>query len=43
MASATSNGQPIQVNIYLDSKKVAQAIVPQIPHVVRNATGTRSF
>ena len=42
-ASATLNGQTLQVNLYLDPRKVAQAVIQLTPSIIRNATGVRSF
>ena len=42
-AFSGGSGQPIVIQLHLDGRKVAQAVVPHIPGVVRNATGARSF
>ena len=42
-ASGSINGQPIQVTINVDGRRLAQVVAQQVPTIVRNATGTRSF
>src|SRR5690348_6697527 len=38
-----ASGQPLVININIDGKRAAQAILPHLTPAIRNATGARNF
>jgi hypothetical protein len=43
LAGGYGSGQPIVVQVQIDGRTAAQAIVPHMPGVIRAATGQRKF
>jgi TP901 family phage tail tape measure protein len=39
-SSTRASGQPIEININIDGKRVAKAVIPDIVALIRNGTGT---
>jgi len=37
------SGQPTQVNVQLDVKTLAKAVMAELPSVIRNASGKRNY